>query len=380
MRQPLAWQALSLAMLVACGSGSGGGGNGQGDGDGDGQGDESESPDDALAHLSDDYVRYLRGVCQKLTECGGVSDGSSAAQCVAELGSFVCTPAYATVALPEVDACIEAVTCEVLTGGQLFAGPGAPAACIATQERLLEAVGVRVAKSGEGCGLLTLCSDGDYCDAAALSCGSCRPEQAVGARCGSDRECASGLCRAEQCVAPAELGAPCAEDADCASDECGDGACTTRTAFLGRACSDASECGSDQRCSQGKCAELLALGEACERDDDCQLACVDGLCGLLAQCGEGAAGEPCASDDHCADPLRCDFVERRCEQALRDGESCGSLLDCGRDSYCDKAQASDALGKCAPQKALSAPCRAASECQSQFCSDEGLCGSLSSCN
>lgn len=166
------------------------------------------------------------------------------------------------------------------------------------------------------CDLTEGCADGLQCSLDGLRsvCVSPLDDRGLGASCDSSRECASGVC----IVPPAGGGAVCA--APCAGDEdCADGVCL-RLELGARACAevlpDGAACEANLACAGGFCVE--------DRDGvrKCASACADGGCApdffcvsdqddndiCMPRLDDRSAGETCAVDRECASGICSHFV------------------------------------------------------------------------
>ena len=171
---------------------------------------------------------------------------------------------------------------------------------------------MRTNKSHFFLGLLSLCMS--FCDAAVepkhhcidfvlnadesdIDCGGakCAP-CATGKACGADKDCATTLCRSNQCVAPScmdNVKNQDETDVDCGGScltKCPDGAkCKLGTDCVGGACSAGLTCfsctntvkdgdESDVDCG-GSCSTNCADGKACAGNADCQSGnCMGNTC------------------------------------------------------------------------------------------------------
>ncbi len=123
---------------------------------------------------------------------------------------------------------------------------------------------------GYQCGAARACAaEGERCQASADCCAgfcetnayvtswhTCVPPQANGAYCTIDRECGSGICRNDQCVAQAcgALGTKCQADADCC-----DGSFCDHFTYAPPACTapwpKIHYCNEDRQCQSGACVD-----------------------------------------------------------------------------------------------------------------------------
>ncbi len=134
-------------------------------------------------------------------------------------------------------------------------------------------------------------------------------------------------------------------------------------------------------CINGTCVELKKEGEACSMDEECQLglACIDGVCQKLANCGNGMceAGEcrRCPKDCLLEDCINDGF----CTVQL--GENCQNSPDCAclEGQICDPTSIyADAKGcvtppcgngKCEPGECSTCPI----DCTLKQCIGDGIC-------
>jgi hypothetical protein len=139
------------------------------------------------------------------------------------------------------------------------------------------AIGAKCERAGESSmgfgGAHPTCAANAFCDALEHSC---KAAAASGAKCTSDRQCASGLaCQLGKCGTepPAPVNGACIDETDCASDLFCDGA----NAF-------------DEPPKPGKCAEKKPAGAECKLTGECKGRCDTGDAGLFG----GAKGK-CAA-------------------------------------------------------------------------------------
>lgn len=231
---------------------------------------------------------------------------------------------------------------------------------------------------GAACGVDADCDTGLFCAPSTSSCApvSCQDEVRNGAERAVD--CGGGSCPG------CEAGAPCEVPADCASSSCVDDRCAEPS------CDDAVRNGdeSDVDCGGGcaPCGTGLACAEAADcasqvcDDDDCApgvaeccqaASCNDGVrngnetatdCGA-APCGRCDVGTPCTQAGQCASNVCAGNVcAEFCDDGVRSGNE--SAADCGgSEAGC-------------PRCGDGQPCGVDADCASRVC-DGGLCVSCS---
>jgi len=168
----------------------------------------------------------------------------------------------------------------------------------------------------------------------------------LGDFCLEDVTCESQYCTfGAECAEKLGPGEGCVEHDDCTDGYCLFFQCDGSPKMDGERCFSDTGCES-QRCSVPgfKCASKLKNGESCTFDDDCVAPtctntfvcgvrpdgdtcltdgdCEDDFCNWKATCGEMPNGNTCVVDSDCASD-RCDNqIPPRCNDKLRDGESC----------------------------------------------------------
>jgi hypothetical protein len=110
----------------------------------------------------------------------------------------------------------------------------------------------------------------------------------------------------------------------------------------------------------GTCAPLPGDGEPCAFGPMGPFVCDAGLGCLVDTCGAlPGDGEPCTVDNRCAPPLGCDFTAEGsfCTAKRPAGGECQNDQICESGLHCDFA-----LGTCADDYVLGAPCSMGNEC------------------
>ena len=193
------------------------------------------------------------------------------------------------------------------------------------------------------CGQSDDCSSEAYCEHAFAESSVCywRGSKVDGARCEFDRECHSGACAAQTCLASCADGR-CSPGLSCALHN-GEPRCTPEPRPAGSSCTEARECGGGASCVAGvcnlSCREGCAASTVCASDGSCRPACtVDDDCVpgascavMSGACSVGAEVEPsglCASDFDCVSG-HC--REGRC--VARCG-ACAEPTSCASDGFC----------------------------------------------
>jgi hypothetical protein len=367
----------SALVLLACGSGDGGNESGKLDGG-------LEEPRPGHFPLSSDMQRFIRGVCGKTVECpnADLDAGPSLEQCVTLYESLYCQPAFETLALPGIDACLAALTCDHLTSSRGVP----PAACSEIIDALTAASGATLLGVGESCDLSptldsALCAPGSDCRGELGACGICTANLPDGAACQDHADCLSIHCGpGGTCQPPLPDGSDCEDDEQC-RNYCVDRKCGTREVSLGGDCTSSVWCEGGAFCADGKCIPRFADGATCTDNEQCAFACIAGKCAPNSACGAGGEGEACFLSDNCEAGLICAMFLRRCTAPKAAGEACEvDALECVDSTYCATDAPTDPTGTCQPTKAAGAACESGRECESWRCSDEGECDAVLMCD
>jgi hypothetical protein len=207
----------------------------------------------------------------------------------------------------------------------------------------------------------------------------------LGESCAGDDDCASGLCLevggAPACTARCTPGpgASCPEDGWCDGLACGEGLCRPGTvageAALGEECATAADCAGRYCAAVGEspvCARPCVPGTlSCFADEVCSgIAEGCGACADAAAAGGGRAfGEPCRTDEDCAEgfcftdgePAGCgaDCLRRYCATECGPGGECPEGAHC-RDGTCVRG----------PLSATGETCVADADCREGRCVDD----------
>jgi hypothetical protein len=209
------------------------------------------------------------------------------------------------------------------------------------------------------------CSDGAINgDETVLNCGGSCPACPDSSTCRTNRDCQSGVCRDEVCLAatcanemqdgdetsidcggscgPCADGETCSAPADCLSNVC------PGTTCVAAACDDGFQNGDETGVDcGGPCTATCANGDACTENSDCTSGrCQDEVCRII-ECGDGdldtAEGEtdidcggpckPCADGDDCSVPGDCasgvcsTTCGSSCTNGVQDNDE--TDIDCG---------------------------------------------------
>jgi hypothetical protein len=274
---------------------------------------------------------------------------------------------------------------------------------------------VKPGREGDPCFGAESCEPELYCSQLD---GTCQPFRAEGETCVfDDREdpspaaetllvrCAFGLsCDpiTDTCVAPCERGAACTNDEQCDEEQelrCIVGRCDRERA-VGLPCALTADCAEGLHCASDPeddtreiCQERLANGVSCLSHDECASEFCDPtltLCaakvdpdaacpsGLDAQC-DGGSCEPelvaCATDADCPISGLCNIGSGICSGYCVELRPVGAI--CTADTQCDSAAC--VVGFCRELPlAFGAPCEAAEQCESEFCTydDDRVCSEL----
>ncbi|MGK0358707.1 MAG: hypothetical protein ACI9U2_001000 [Bradymonadia bacterium] len=238
------------------------------------------------------------------------------------------------------DECASALDCPadrpICQDNQCVAGDACPGGC----EPGAECVGgqcIVVGLCGEEC------SPGTFCSAIVERCVECTAD----GHCGPGRSCHDQTC------SDAPRGAPCTP--------CGpDGACgvgyTCDLDFGGlcsRLCDDGGECPAGLFCDGNLCRSEQVCGAfECFNDDECEGACLAGVCD---------APQLCEGDADCAEAWTCEG-----DRCVPRAGSCFSPFDCDRGEIClgGRCEVQVVGGECRP-------CEQPSDCPSP-----ALCGDV----
>jgi hypothetical protein len=208
-----------------------------------------------------------------------------------------------------------------------------------------------------------ICGDGRDQDCDGIADNQCQKD---GQPCGSDVDCASGVCAeiAGQriCARACDERTPCPAANRCVSS-CTQGFCVAGAQGTGKLlapCSDSAECASNH-CAASGCSLICnpLLGQ-CPDDMACSLAAGCGECATLAGVpGPRQLGERCASGADCAGGAECvddGFGVRRCATLCLPGDVCPGGFSCRR-------------GQCLRGGGLSSGerCLAPEDCASNLC-------------
>ena len=178
---------------------------------------------------------------------------------------------------------------------------------------------------GAPCGRNEQC-ESTKCHQTSISCGTCQPRAAVGAKCIETDDCATGLtCAVDGCTPISELGQPCH------GSSLGGSECAAQLYCKGADIGDAGI---------GVCQKPAAEGASCEEsvenfcDDKLGLACVNHAC-VSRRLAD--AGEMCGFIDNlgvfCSAGGTCSHMGY-CLAAHREGEPCNSGTDCLYPAAC----------------------------------------------
>lgn len=204
---------------------------------------------------------------------------------------------------------------------------------------------------GAKCGINSVCNSG-LCIG-----GFCVAEKLVdGKTCSEDLHCQNNLCIGFECVASKLAdGKMCSTDHHCASGQCSVGFCVAKKLENGEKCVANSACKSGI-CIGGECvAEKLADGKTCSENEHCQ----NNLCiGLKCVASKIENNYPCSENDHCKSGL-CNGV---CQASgkLVNGKTCSANSACS-SGMCIR-------GICSASKLnTKAACLSKTDCKSNNC-------------
>jgi hypothetical protein len=193
------------------------------------------------------------------------------------------------------------------------------------------------------------CAPPKQCDASTQQCINPTADLALGAPCGSDKECASGVCATTGMLAGAIKGPkgvcskPCCTSNQCTlgfvcyapgtggryclhSDVVGRPA-TLGIVDVGSACSAAKDCRSGL-CQDGRCLDTCCSDANCQNGTSCRVVDVAGksFFGCAVPPGTSAGNVACASATECASNFCAAYAgQQRCVAPC-----CSSSDDCGK--------------------------------------------------
>ena len=195
------------------------------------------------------------------------------------------------------------------------------------------------------CSATQACANADqYCSADS----KCVDKLADDADCTDAKECKSGKCEGNKCVANADQpadkkddGAACTNADECKSGKCEGNLCVAAEQPAdkkddGADCVEADECKSGKceggKCGDGEAEEKLDDGEDCESPEQCKSGkCEDGKCGDKSE-EPVTEGQPCSDDNNCTISKNERCVDKICHTA----DSLVSKGECesGDAGYC----------------------------------------------
>jgi hypothetical protein len=196
------------------------------------------------------------------------------------------------------------------------------------------------------------CVNLSYPPGASRDGGALVAQKAAGAACADDRECQSAFCSLDHVCCKTKCEGACYTCAKAGAEGvCMPADVDTNPRGL---CVDekAASCGSNGKCDgAGACAKY-PQGTICG-ESKCALskATLPPRCGMTGTC------EP-AGEKNCK-PFACG-ADGSCLTMCADNDGCANGSTCGADGTCGK-------------KALGTPCLADNDCDSTFCSPEGVC-------
>jgi len=230
---------------------------------------------------------------------------------------------------------------------------------------------------GEGCRADDECRDGTYCNEGVCALSPPGP-QGLGWPCRDAPGCESGVCVLWEgegvCSQDCDFTRPsegCPGGYLCRDTSCGVGACIEGSAGAGAL---GAACGDDLDCASGLCAELdgaRICALPCDpRNDTCDGHCqpLGDACGACAEGPPlGAIGAPCATGEDCTFGVCVGVDDRYCSKPC----DYSGTLDCDPGYVCeDGACRRDGEGT------LGTACQDPADCVSGLCSSDGFCTSL----
>jgi hypothetical protein len=342
-----------------------------------------EKGKDGHASVGGDVGRYIKALCTKMVECGGVFDGTTVDQCIDAYGLLLtCGTDLEKAKLNGIDECVHAI--DELACDEAVGEPDSEA-CAPLGDDIMRAQGYPIAKIGEGCNQewaagAPQCTYAAYCSGGEGQCGTCVARKDDGEACTSFEECKSHECRSDgKCGQYLKTGEACGDDVagDCV-ESCIDGKCAPFPNPKGQACETHADCKTEDddeyRCDKGKCADLLPPGGACTSNDECEIGCENGQCANTSACGQGDVGDHCYggwSEGQCMTGLFCDWHTDSCQELVKLGGTCVEF-GCAEGTFCDITNAGDVprdeeTGICTKAKGNGEFCGYNGECQSGLC-------------
>lgn len=269
------------------------------------------------------------GLCVARPECRDDAECGADARCVTPPGRCVAD-----------DECDDALDCPadrpVCADGQCIADDECPGGC----RPGAECVGGRCVELG-ACG--AECAPGTFCSPIVERCVECTADGHCGeGRSCHDERCVDGL-RGATCT-PCGRGGTCGVGFVCDLDFGG---------LCAPVCQRGGACPNGYFCDGELCrAEQVCAGFECFSDDDCDGACLAGVCD---------APQRCVSDDDCVDTWTC-----RGDTCVPRAQACASPFDCERGEIClgGRCAVEDVAGECRP-------CEEPADCASS-----ALCGDV----
>lgn len=359
------------------------------------------------------------GFCGGGLTCGG---GGTPNVCG---GAASCTPASCTSLSAQCgtvpDGCGGTLHCGYCSGGETCGGGGIAYACGVGDclPTTCDATGAECGRIPDGCGSFLDCGScppGDTCGAAGQNLcgnGTCTPTQQcqqgdcgfVSDGCGDTIDCggcgASEICyRGSTCV-PASgqngqsVGSACGSDSQCAGGVCltqardgwPGGYCTTW-------CSSNSDCGAGSICGHRSAGGRGICVKACTTDSQCGrpgYGCVGGSCNPVGA-GTGGVGSPCTTVADCSGgstavcmPGGSGGTSGMCTVACSAGAACPAgthcalssgdgvcLAGCQSSTDCNAGQTcadwdGDGTSECVPAGGAGDPCQTNADCSSGTC-------------
>ena len=219
------------------------------------------------------------------------------------------------------------------------------------------------------------CAAGYHC-ATTPGGGACAPDLANGEACGSDIQCASGMCIDGHC---------CATDCTAGCFTCGSANAAGQCVPVAPNTDPKSACGPCAACNAVGVCTNVAAGPSPKNACPVELPCgTTGLCDNQGACRVAAAGTACntatcfngsvTAGTTCDGLGDCrDATTSACAGDLLCADASACLTRCTTDRDCRVGNFCDATGVCLDLKARGQPCTADRMCTSGICADSLCC-------